>query len=172
MIGYMTRPEKLKDDAVKDMEQVVRDYPYFAIGQALLSVAYMNVDDKRYEQQLKRASSCVPSRDKLRQFTLLARHRLLSEPLTPTLPDEFVPKDNVSSSTESNTQDELQGNIIREKVFIIPEIDLRGSHEELSAEMALLEEKRKSLDELKAIIAARLREIEIEIGRASCRERV
>lgn len=162
LIGYMTRPERLKDDAVKDMEQVVRDYPYFAIGQALLSVAYMNVDDKRYEQQLKRASSCVPNRDKLRQFTLLARHRLLSEPLTPTLPDEFVPKDNVSSSTESNTQDELQGNIIREKVFIIPEIDLRGSHEELSAEMALLEEKRKSLDELKAIIAARLREIEEE----------
>ncbi len=162
LIGYMTRPEKLKDDAVKDMEQVVKDYPYFAIGQALLSVAYMNVDDKRYEQQLKRASSCVPNRDKLRQFTLLARHRLLSEPLTPTLPDEFVPKDNISSSTESNTQDELQGNIIREKVFIIPEIDLRSSHEELSAEMALLEEKRKSLDELKAIIAARLREIEEE----------
>ncbi len=162
MIGYMTRPEKLKDDAVKDMEQVVKDYPYFAIGQALLSVAYMNVDDKRYEQQLKRASSCVPNRDKLRQFTLLARHRLISEPVTPTLPDEFVPNDNVSSSTESNTQDELQGNIIREKVFIIPEIDLRSSHEELSAEMALLEEKRKSLDELKAIIAARLREIEEE----------
>jgi tetratricopeptide (TPR) repeat protein len=162
LIGYMTRPEKLKDDAVKDMEQVVKDYPYFAIGQALLSVAYMNVDDKRYEQQLKRASSCVPNRDKLRQFTLLARHRLISEPVTPTLPDEFVPNDNVSSSTESNTQDELQGNIIREKVFIIPEIDLRSSHEELSAEMALLEEKRKSLDELKAIIAARLREIEEE----------
>lgn len=162
LIGYMTRPERLKGEAVQDMEQMVRDYPYFAIGQALLSVAYMNVDDERYEQQLKRASSCVPNRDKLRQFTFLARHRLLSEPVTPTLPDEFVPKDNVSSSTESNTQDELQGNIIREKVFIIPEIDLRGSHEELSAEMALLEEKRKSLDELKAIIAARLKEIEEE----------
>jgi hypothetical protein len=162
LIGYMTRPERLKGDAVQDMEQVVRDYPYFSIGQALLSVAYMNVDDKRYEQQLKRASSCVPNRDKLRQFTFLARHRLLSEPVTPTLPDEFVPKNDVSSFTESNTQDELQGNIIREKVFIIPEIDLRGSHEELSAEMALLEEKRKSLDELKAIIAARLKEIEEE----------
>ena len=81
--------------------------------------------------------------------------------MTPALPDEFVQKDNISSSTDG-AKDELQGNIIREKVFIIPEIDLRGSHEELSAEMALLEEKRKSLDELKAIIAARLREIEEE----------
>ena len=157
------RPERLKDDTIKEVEQLVADYPYFAIGQALLSVAYMNVDDKRYEQQLKRASSCMPNRDKLRQFTLMARHRLLSEPITPTLPDEFVPTDNVFSHIESiDTKDEPQGNIIREKVFIIPEIDLRSSHEELSAEMALLEEKRKSLDELKAIIAARLKEIEEE----------
>ena len=159
----MMQPERLKDDAVKEMEQVVADYPYFAIGQALLSVAYMNVDDKRYEQQLKQTSSIMPNRDKLRQFTLLARHRLLSEPVMPTLPDEFVPTDNRSSNNESNdTKDDVQGNIIKEKVFIIPEIDLRSSHEELSAEMALLEEKRKSLDELKAIIAARLREIEEE----------
>jgi len=162
LIGYLTRPERLKDDAVQNMEQVVRDYPYFAIGQALLSVAYMNVDDKRYEQQLKHASSCVPNRDKLRQFTLLARHRLLSEPVTPTLPDEFVPTEKVTSNESFDTKDESQSNIIREKVFIIPEIDLRSSHEELSAEMALLEEKRKSLDELKAIIANRLREIEAE----------
>ena len=162
LIGFMMRPERLKDDTVKEVEQLVADYPYFAIGQALLSVAYMNIDDKRYEPQLKRASSSMPNRDKLRQFTLLARHRLLSEPLTPALPDEFVPKDDVSSSSEPNAKDDIQGNIIREKVFIIPEIDLRSSHEELSAEMALLEEKRKSLDELKAIIAARLREIEEE----------
>ena len=46
--------------------------------------------------------------------------------------------------------------------LITPEIDLSGSHEELSAEMALLEEKRKSIDELKAIIANRLKEIEEE----------
>ena len=158
----MMQPERLKDDAVKETEQVVADYPYFAIGQALMSVAYMNVDDKRYEQQLKRTSSIMPNRDKLRQFTLLARHRLLSEPITPALLDEFVP-DKWSSSNESiETKDDVQGNIIKEKVFIIPEIDLRSSHEELSAEMALLEEKRKSLDELKAIIAARLREIEEE----------
>ena len=162
LIGYMMQPERLKDDAVKEMEQVVADYPYFAIGQALLSVAYMNVDDKRYEQQLKRTSSIMPNRDKLRQFTLLARHRLLSEPITPALPDEFAPDKRSSSNESIETKDDVQGNIIKEKVFIIPEIDLRSSHEELSAEMALLEEKRKSLDELKAIIAARLREIEEE----------
>ena len=145
LIGYMTRPETLKDGAVQEMEQLVADYPYFAIGQALLTVAYQNTDDKRYESQLRHTAAIMPNRDKLRLFTLIARHRWTSEPEVPALPDEIQ-----------------NSRIIREKVFIIPEIDLSGSHEELSAEMALLEEKRKSLDELKAIIANRLKEIETE----------
>jgi len=169
LIGYMARPELLKGKAVREMEQLAADYPYFAIGQILLTIAYQNTGDERYEPQLKRTAALMPNRDKLRLFTLIARHRWESEPEVPTLPDEFIPeeettpKDNVFSSIESiDTKDEQTTGIIREKVFIIPEIDLSGSHEELSAEMALLEEKRKSLDELKAIIANRLKELEAE----------
>ena len=169
LIGYMTRPERLKGQAVQEMEQLVADYPYFAIGQTLLTIAYQNTGDERYQSQLKRTAALVPNRDKLRLFTLLARHRWESEPEVPSLPDEFVPEeeakpnDNVFSRIEPiETKEEQSSGIIREKVFIIPEIDLSGSHEELSAEMALLEEKRKSLDELKAIIANRLKELEAE----------
>ena len=163
LIGYMTRPELLKGEAVKEVELLVTDYPYFAIGQALLTIAYQNTDDKRYDGQLKRTAAIMPNRDKLRLFTLIARHRFESEPEIPTLPDEVAPTDNVFSHIEPiETQEEQSTGIIREKVFIIPEIDLSGSHEELSAEMALLDEKRKSLDELKAIIANRLKELEAE----------
>ena len=169
IIGYMTRPERLKGDAVRDVEQQVADYPYFAIGQTLLAIAYQNTDDERYDSQLKHTAALMPNRDKLRLFTLIARHRWESEPEVPALPDEFTPEeeakpsDNVFSNIESiETKEEQNTGIIREKVFIIPEINLSGSHEELSAEMALLEEKRKSLDELKAIIANRLKEIEAE----------
>ena len=171
IIGYMTRPETLRGDTVQTVEQLVADYPYFAIGQALLTIAYQNTGDERYDSQLKRTAALMPNRDKLRLFTVIAKHRFESEPDIPALPDEFVhetpeadaPTDNVFSSIESiETKEEQNSGIIREKVFIIPEIDLSGSHEELSAEMALLEEKRKSLDELKAIIANRLKEIEEE----------
>ena len=161
LIGYMTQPERLKDNVVQEVEQLVADYPYFAIGQAILAIAYQNTDDTRYSQQLKRTASSFPNRDKLRLHSLIARRRLENESVIPPLPDEFVPAENMASSN-SPAKEEKQGNIIHEKVFIIPEINLSGSHEELSAEMALLEEKRKSLDELKAIIAARLREIEEE----------
>jgi tetratricopeptide (TPR) repeat protein len=173
----MTRPERLKGEAVKEMEQLVADYPYFGIGQTLLAVAYQNNADDRYESQLKRTAALMPNRDKLRLFTLIARHRWESEPDVPALPDEFtpeeetVPTDNVFSNIEPiETTEEQNTGIIREKVFIIPEIDLSGSHEELSAEMALLDEKRKSLDELKAIIANRLKEIEAEKQRKETEE--
>ena len=169
LIGYMTRPERLKGEAVKEMEQLVTDYPYFGISQTLLAIAYQNNADDRYESQLKRTAALMPNRDKLRLFTLIARHRWESEPEVPALPDEFTPEeeatpsDNVFSNIESiETKEEQNTGIIREKVFIIPEINLSGSHEELSAEMALLDEKRKSLDELKTIIANRLKELEAE----------
>ena len=162
VIGYMRMPERLKGEAVHDMEQLTLDYPYFSIGQALLAIAYQNTNDPHYDSQLKHAAATMPNRDKLRLFSLIARHRFESEPEIPALPDEFAPSDNVFTSMESVEPEEENSNIIREKVFIIPEIDLSGSHEELSAEMALLEEKRKSLDELKAIIANRLKEIEAE----------
>ena len=163
LIGYMTRPELLKGEAVKEMERLVADFPYFAIGQTLLTIAYQNTHDERYDCQLKRTATLAPNRDKLRLFSLIARHRFESEPEILALPDEIAPTEHAQSSIESvETQKEQNSNIIREKVFIIPEIDLSGSQEELSAEMALLEEKRKSLDELKAIIANRLKEIEDE----------
>ena len=162
VIGYMRMPERLKGEAVSSIEQLTLDYPYFSIGQVLLAIAYQNTNNQHYDSQLKYAAAIMPNRDKLRLFSLIARHRLESEPETQALPDEFVPSDNVSTSMESVETEEENSNIIREKVFIIPEIDLSGSHEELSAEMALLDEKRKSLDELKAIIAARLKELEQE----------
>ena len=163
LIGYMTRPERLKGDAVNEMEQMVNGHPYFAIGQTLLAIAYQNTGDERYESQLRRTAAIMPNRDKLRLFTLIAKHRFESEPEIPALPDEIPPTDNVFSNIEPiETMEEQSSGIIQKKVFIIPEINLSGSHEELTAEMALLEEKRKSLDELKAIIARRLKEIEEE----------
>ena len=100
LIGYMTRPELLKGEVVQEMEQLVADYPYFAIGQALLTVAYQNADDFRYPSQLKRTAAIMPNRDKLRLFTVIAKHRFESEPEIPALPDEAAPTDNVFSNIE------------------------------------------------------------------------
>ena len=158
LIGYINQPETLKGAAVEEVRAFTERYPYFAIGQALLAIAYQNENHPGYEQQLRLAASIMPNRDKLRLFSLIAKRRIENCQREPQLPDEFRPKDEFFTSAEviDVAEEANDGAIIHEKVFIIPEIDLSGSHEELSAEMALLEEKRKSLDELKKIYSQAL----------------
>ena len=146
---YINKPAMLRGDAVQAMEDLAMSHPYFGIAQCLLAVAYQNTGDHRWERQLSVAASAIPNRARLRLLTQLAKH---------ADDDSFFKfVDSTTVAPEQGTAD-----IIPEKTFIIPEINLSGSREELSAELALLDERRKSIDELKAIIAARLKTLEEE----------
>ncbi len=169
LIGYIERPETLVGEAAREIERLVEQYPYFSVTQCLLAIAYQNEGDSRYEGQLRKAADSIANRNNLRMLSVLAQRRWekrqslsVSEeetPVEPLLPEASFFKFVASSEV---TEHEAEGGVIPEKMFIIPEIDLSGTQEKLSAELALLEEKRKSLDELKAIIANRLRELEEE----------
>jgi hypothetical protein len=134
----------ISDEDVESLSAVVEMYPYFTIAQALLSAGLELNDDSRSNRQLRLAAAMVPDRNALRH--LLAEAKEKSKVCD--LPDELA------------VQNEEE--IIPEKTIVIPEIDLRKSQEELSREMLLLEEKRKSLDELKALIEQRIVELEQE----------
>ena len=170
LIAYIERPELMQGEAVREVERLADRYPYFSIAQCLLAIAYQNEDDPRYERQLGKAADSIANRNNLRVFSLLARRRWerrstfmpapeQDAPQPPAPPEDSFFKFVASSDTAEH---ELEGSVIPEKMFIIPEIDLSGTHEKLSAELALLDEKRKSLDELKALIANRLHELEEE----------
>lgn len=158
LLNYLNKPETLRGDAVTVMEDLTRRYPYFGMARCLLTVGYQNEGDERYQRQLQSAACAIPNRGRLRLLVLLAKQRA-------TQPVEEQPSDDsffkFVDSAKLKPGEETE-NIIPEKTFIIPEIDLSGSEEELSAELALLEERRKTLDELKAIIAAKLKAIEEE----------
>ena len=134
----------ISDEDVESLSAVVESYPYFTIAQALLSAGLELNEDGRSNRQLRLAAAMVPDRNALRH--LLAEAKEKSQVCD--LPDELA------------VQNEEE--IIPEKTIVIPEIDLRKSQEELSKEMVLLEEKRKSLDELKALIEQRIVELEQE----------
>ena len=148
-LTYLSKPGTLTGETAADMEALVRQYPYFSIGQSLLALAYHRDGNGRFDDQLKRAAVAVPNRNKLRLLFVAAPQR-------PSIPaDSFFRLEDVTEVESDRT-------VIPEKTFIIPEIDLSGSPEELNAELALLDEKRKSLDELKTLIASRLQQIEEE----------
>ena len=167
LIGYIERPETLHGEAVREIEHLAERYPYYSVAQCLLAIAYQNEGDSRYERQLRKAADSIADRNNLRMLSVLAQRRWEKrsttadpgqETVSSPMPDDSFFKFVTSSEV---TEREVDG-VIPEKMFIIPEIDLSGTQEKLSAELALLEEKRKSLDELKAIIANRLRELEEE----------
>ena len=150
LLTYLNQPECLKGDHVQWATELVERYPFFGIGQCLLAIAYQNEDDDRFNAQLRKAACAVPDRNRLRLYSLLAKQRSNTS---------FGYFRFVDSSKLKDTEED---SLIPEKTFVIPEINLSGTREELSAELALLDEKRKSLDELKAIIAARLKAMEDE----------
>ena len=125
-----------------ELEMLVRKYPYFTVAQVLLAVSMGRNDDERATQQLKRAAAMAPDRNALRK-------------LCTQLPDEYI-------ETQPVTIEEpiVENEIIPEKTILIPEIDLGGTSEDLNREISLLEEKKKSLDELKAIIENKISELE------------
>ena len=136
-------PQSINDNDIEALSSIAALYPYFTVSQVLLAVGYDLKEDKRLNRQLRLAAAMSPDRNSLRH--LLAESK--EKKHTRDLPDEF--------GNEKDSQQSLES-------IVIPEIDLSKSQEELSREMALLEEKRKSLDELKYLIEQRIIELERE----------
>jgi tetratricopeptide (TPR) repeat protein len=76
----------------------------------------------------------------LRKAAAMAPNRNVLRKLCTQLPDEYVEEE--------------------EKTILIPEIGLSGTIEDLNREVAILEEKKKTLDELMAIIENKISELE------------
>ena len=146
--NIIKNPQLIGDNDIELLSSIVDSYPYFTVAQVLLAVGYNLNDDKKLNRQLRLTAAMSPDRNSLRH--LLAESKEKKQ--TCDLPDEFG---NESQQTTDNGQQMLDS-------IVIPEIDLNKSQEELSREMALLEEKRKSLDELKNLIEQRIIELERE----------
>ena len=144
----MENPQTINDNDIELLSSIVAEYPYFTVAQILLAIGYDLKEDKKLNKQLRFAAAMSPDRNALRH--LLAESKEKKE--TCDLPDEFG---NEGQQTTGNIQQTMED-------VVIPEIDLSKSQEELSKDMALLEEKRKSLDELKYLIEQRIIELERE----------
>ena len=128
LIAYLEKPERLCGEAVPAMERLATSYPYFSITQCLLAIAYQNENDDRYQTQLGKAADSIANRNNLRLLSKLAKSRWekqsqpkaetgrLEEPAPETSFFKFV----ASTAVQEN---EMDGPVIPEKMFIIPEID-------------------------------------------------
>ncbi|MBE6335340.1 MAG: hypothetical protein E7066_01480 [Lentimicrobiaceae bacterium] len=143
----LTNTHSIDNNDVAHLQNLVVSYPYFTVAQVLLAIGMDLNDDKKANRQLRLAAAMSPDRNSLRCRLAESKEKMSVS----DLPDEF-----------SEENKETEPHIVSEAI-IIPEIDLSmSSKEELSREMALLEEKRKSLDELKMLIENRIYELQQE----------
>ena len=131
-------PEIIDTQDVNTLKEIVKEFPYFTAAQVMLAIGMTRSSHNDATIQLRKAAAMAPDRNVLRK-------------LCTQLPDEYV-----TTSKDADNQHD----IIPEKTILIPEIDLGGTSEDLNREVALLEEKKKTLDELMAIIEDKISELE------------
>ncbi len=173
---------QLADESVGQLLEVADEYPYFAMPQALLAAVKTKNGSLDRQQYVANAALMVHDRRKLKLFIedyCLEVRQEEDNTEVPVSIDQNIGGNAVDNTDEGKAdgllnnpfveeegkeEDDAQENadIISEQTFIIPEINLKGSREELAAGISLLEEKKKSLDELKELIASRLQQIEEE----------
>ena len=141
LISLTRKSMQPTDDSVEQLLDVAEKYPYFAMPQALLAAVKTKNESPDTSQYVAKAALIVRDRRKLKLFV-----------------EDYC----LEVEQEEKVEPQANANVISEQTFIIPEINLNGSREELAAGISLLEEKKKSLDELKELIASRLQQIEEE----------
>lgn len=67
-INYMKDPRQLTRENVAELQQLVKDFPYFQTGHLLLSLAAKQWDDSVYQQSLKKTAIVVTNRGRLFQL--------------------------------------------------------------------------------------------------------
>lgn len=142
LMELVEHPDIIDNKDVEELEVLLHRYPYFTVGQALLAIGMNRTGHDKAAQQLRLAAAMVPDRKVLRKRFI-------------QLPDEY------SSEPAVEPKEEIS-DIIPEKTLVIPEIDLGKDSEELNKEFAILEEKKKTLDELMAIIENKIAQLESE----------
>ncbi|HOI31935.1 MAG: hypothetical protein PHG67_00210 [Bacteroidales bacterium] len=172
-ITYLKEPEKLNKESITNLMDLAIQFPYSGIVQSLLAINMHLTNHIVYDSQLKLAACLVPDRNILRlHISKIAQLREL-----PDLPDEYS-HTKKSQEKQINQADEnkVENNQIEE-----PEIKSNTSTEKLSraqgesapdkSTIEKIEEspykseyphKKQSLEELKRILAERIRAIEQE----------
>ncbi len=176
-ITYLKAPEKLDKESINDLMDLAIQFPYCGIVQSLLSMNMHLINHIVYDSQLKLAASMVPDRNILRlQISKIAQLKVV-----PDLPDEYSKakstKVDSSSETTESQQKKPDDRSSKEK----PKTEIKDQQTERNQQQQKIKEqkhtaetpaeipdesksehKKQSLEELKRILAERIKEIEQE----------
>ena len=180
-ISFLREPEKLNKESANDLMELAMQFPYSGIVQSLLAMNMFKINHIVYDSQLKLSASLVPDRNILRlHISKIAQLRVV-----PDLPDEYrkakrAPAGDTIKTTETPVE-KTEEPIVKEN--LVAKEDPETPHDEAKETVveqekskqnktdqvnieaipdASNEHKKQSLEELKRILAERIRAIEQE----------
>ncbi len=169
-VKYLREPEQLTADNIPQLMDLARQFPYSSIVQVLLAMNLYKENHILYDSQLKLAACLTPDRNILR----LHIDKLSDFREQTVLPDEYkAPAEKPKVEKTEATDQATAAQSTDEKAEQSPtevEADDRPTYsgqaffedEEQPPEADSTHSKRKTIEELKRIVAERIREIEAE----------
>ncbi|MBG0781017.1 MAG: hypothetical protein H0S84_01980 [Bacteroidales bacterium] len=167
-IRFLREPEKLNKESINDLMELAMQFPYSGIVQSLLAMNMFMINHIVYDSQLKLSASLAPDRNILRLH--ISKIAQLKE--IPDLPDEFRKAEKTVETPSETTEDSVikeqaetkqtpvdetiadkekaKQNKPNQVIADTPESETGNAH------------KKQSLEELKRILAERIRAIEQE----------
>ena len=109
LLKYMASPETLNADSVVKLESLRMEYPFFSTAQILYMKNLQNINDNRYEEQIKLAATYSPDRGRLKE--------LLNNPELVKAKDQNIDSGS-NTTTKQKSYIELIDEFIREEPSI------------------------------------------------------
>jgi hypothetical protein len=165
---YLREPHKLGPDSIAGLSELARQFPYSGLLQTLLAMNLFKVGHVRYESQIRLAASLSPDRNLLRLHL-----RDISRKTQVTLPDEYpqtdafkvpvveTPSTGAANKTQPSENQQPVGKDTKSHDLEIDPLKPDTTVHELSDDQSDHDEmlRRQSLEELKRIVAERLKQI-------------
>lgn len=156
LITYLENPTLLNRESVDNLQNLVRDYPYFNCAQLLLAKALFNEEAISFQKQLKKAAIYASDREKL--YELIYAHEKAESPVISiaSVVEEKVIPESIPAIIASPEP------LVEEKTFESSEIEkLATLLFEIKSELAQIAESPVSpepLEEISQNIDAKIEE--------------
>jgi hypothetical protein len=190
-IRHIKDPELLGKESLPELMDLVSQFPYFSTGHTLLAMNFFRENHILYDAQLKMAASIMSDRNILRfHITKIARLKdqvvlpdEYRKPVVPVETKEEIPQPEITVSPDETPAESAVVEMQQEVTKSLPEAEEKKPdtpkaqpHKEVkfSNPAPVIEEdeveemdedellRRKSLDDLKRLVAERIKRIEEE----------
>ncbi|MBN2682902.1 MAG: hypothetical protein JXR58_10365, partial [Bacteroidales bacterium] len=159
LLKYMETPASLDETSLPQLDELIREFPFFQTARLLYVKNLKNIDSIRFENQLKIAAVYATSRKVLYELvneqaqTISFTQNELPEPVLEIIEEEIEPEaeaENKTTEEQHFTEIGLETTVLQEEEIVVEEIILEETtnHPSVIATSDEANDKRPTTNDL------------------------